>query len=343
MKMQKMRKVIGILLAMSLLFALTAVFAAAAEPAVTGISVVTPPERTVYYLGGDDDADGDIVCDPTGIQVEIRYADGTSAQIGAEDPNLAVIVFGCTVGENEANVAYYDEASDDFVWAETGVQVTVKDNPIASVEITKLPTKTEYDWETDVLTKENFSIEKLYAYDPAGFDAILDELGLTFEEYVEMVGEDALAELLFADTDALLMLDPAGAEIKVTYTDGTQEVLTDEDSYITHLGYLYPVTVGQKANTVTEGENVMYVSVMGKTAEFTVQVKKAAAVTPDNGDDGKVPTETTDTTDAAQKDDIKNPDIPKTGMEKAVTAAAVLMLVATAGGALATRPARKEK
>lgn len=337
MKMQKMRKIVGILLAVSLLFALTAVFAAAAEPAVTGLSVVTPPERTVYYLGGDDDADGDIICDPTGIVVEVSLADGTTAQVDAEDPNLAVIVFGCTVGENEAEVAYYDEVSDDFVVADTGVQVTVKENPIASVEITKLPTKTEYDWETDVLTKENFSIEKLYAYDPAGFDAILGELGLTFEEYVEMVGEEQLAEILFADADALLMLDTAGAQVKVTYTDGTEEVLTDEDAYITHLGYPYLVMVGQKANTVTEGGNVMYVEVMGKTAEFTVNVKKAAAVTPDNGDDNKAPTDTT------AKDDIKNPDIPKTGMEKAVTAAAVLMLVCTAGGALATRPARKEK
>lgn len=336
MKKQKMRKFIGLLLAVSLLFALTAVFAAAADSEVTGISVVTPPERTVYYEGGDD-VDGDIVCDPTGIEVEISYADGTVAYAGAEDSNLAVIVFDYVVGENDAVVAYYDEANGNVVFADTAVQVTVKENPIVSVEITKMPDKTEYDIETDVLTKENFTLEKMYAYDPAGFDAILAELGMTYEEYAAMVSDEELAEIIFADTDALLMVETAGAEIKVTYSDGTEEVLTDEDSYITHLGYLYPVSVGQKANTVTEGENTMYISVMGKTAEFTVNVKKAAAATPDNGDETQTPASGT------TQDDIKNPDIPKTGMEQAVTAAAVLMLVCTAGGALATRPARKEK
>lgn len=329
--MNKVKKLFATVTAVMMLCIALSVLACAAQPAVTGITVLTPPERTVYYDGGDNLSATDILCDATGMVAELSYADGTTAQIGADDPNLVVFVSGYVIGENTATVAYQD-ADGNVVTAQT--QVTVKENPIASVEITKMPVKTVYDFGTDVLTKDNFSIEKLYASDPESFQTILDMYGMTYEQFTAAVSDAELAEIVFAEYDSVLMIDTDGMEIKVTYTDGATEVLTDEDEYITHLGYLYPVTVDQKNAAITEGENTLLISVMGKTAEFKVTVTKSAA------SDNK--TDSTQNNGTSSKDDVKNPIIPKTGMTTAVTAAAVLMLVSTASGALLTRPKSKE-
>ncbi|MDO4154497.1 MAG: LPXTG cell wall anchor domain-containing protein [Clostridia bacterium] len=328
--MKRMKKTFAVLLTAALLLTVFAVCAFAADSAVTGITVATPPTRTVYYVGGDDYGT-EIWCDPAGMVLTVSYEGGTTAEVDGDSEFVDMTVYDYTVGENSATVSYYDEVSGEVFTAET--PVTVLENPIQSVEITKMPVKTEYDLEKDVLTKENFSIDRLYEFDAESFDAALAEMGITFEEYKELVTDADLAEILFADTDAILLIDPTGIEILVTYTDGATEVVTSEDDYITHLGYLYPISVAQKANTVTEGNNTLSVFVMGKSADFDVTVKRAANT--DNTNTGNTGSTNTDV-----KDDIKNPDIPKTGMTAGITAAAVLMLSGTAGSVLLLR--RKE-
>ncbi|MGN0519547.1 MAG: LPXTG cell wall anchor domain-containing protein [Candidatus Fimenecus sp.] len=329
--MKTMKKALAVALTAVLLLAVFAVCAFAADDAaVTGIEVTTAPERTVYYVGGDDYGT-EIWCDPTGLVLTVSYANGTTAEVSGDSVYVDVTVYDYVIGENDATVSYYDEASGEVFTATT--PVTVRDNPVQSVEILKMPTKTEYDMEKDVLTRENFSIERLYAFDPESFDAALADMGLTYEEYVAMVSADDLADILFAEQDAFLLVDTAGMEIRVTYTDGATEDLTDADDYITHLGYLYPIVLEQKADTVTEGKNTMLVTVMGKSVEFEVNVTKASGANTGNGSTNGTPT-------TGEKDDVKNPDIPKTGMTASLTAAAVLMLSGTAGGALLLR--RKE-
>lgn len=326
--MKKMKKTLAVLLACVLMLAAFTVCAFAEGAAVTGITVTTPPARTVYYVGGDDYG-ADIFCDGTGMVVTVSYDDGTTATVNGDDAYVDITVYDYTVGENDATVTYYDAESGNAFTATT--KVTVMENPIASVEITKMPAKTEYDMEKDVLTKENFTLEKLYAADPEGFEAMLAEVGLSYEEFVQNVTEEQVAEIadaMFADCDALLMVDSTGMEITVTYTDGATEVVSSDTNYITHLGVEYPIYVGQSANTVTEGKNTMYVSVMGKTADFDVTVTRAASA--DNTQEESKPA-------PAEKDDIKNPDIPKTGMGDSVMLAAVLMLAATSGSALLIR------
>lgn len=326
--MKKMKKTFAVLLACTLLLAAFTVCAFAEGAAVTGITVTTPPARTVYYVGGDDYG-ADIFCDGAGMVVTVSYDDGTTATVNGNDAYVDITVYDYTVGENDATVTYYDAASGNTFTAAT--KVTVMENPIASVEITKMPAKTEYDMEKDVLTRENFTLEKLYAADPAGFEAMLAEVGLSYEEFVQNVTEEQVAEIadaMFADRDAILMIDPTGMEITVTYTDGATEVVSSDTDCITHLGVAYPIFVDQRANTVTEGKNTLFVSVMGKTADFDVTVTRAASA--DNTQEESKPA-------PAEKDDIKNPDIPKTGMGDSVTLAAVLMLAATSGSALLLR------
>lgn len=342
--MKRMKKTFAVLLTAALLLTVFAVCASAdAGAAITSISVVTPPARTVYYVGADDDGT-DILCDPSGMVLEVTDEYGNSWEESADslvawgqfewgDPDalLTFKVHNYVFGENQATVAYYDMFMDEYVTTE--VTVTVQENPIQSVEILKMPTKTEYDLEKDVLTRENCTLDKLYAIDPEGIDTMLADLGLTYEEFVEWGMEEDLKNILFAEQDALLLVDPTGMEIRVTYTDGTTEVLTDEDDYITHLGYPHPIYLEQKANTVTEGKNTMQITVLGNSAEFEVNVTKAGSANPGNTNAGG-------TQNTTEKDDIKNPDIPKTGMTAGITAAAVLMLSGTAGSALLLR--RKE-
>lgn len=344
--MKRMKKTFAVLLTAALLLTVFAVCASAdAGVAITSISVVTPPARTVYYVGADDDGT-DILCDPSGMVLEVTNEYGDSWEKSADslvawgqfewgDPDalLTFKVHNYALGENPATVAYYDMFMDEYVTTE--VTVTVQENPIQSVEILKMPTKTEYDLEKDVLTRENCTLEQLYAIDPEGIDEMLADLGLTYEEFIEWGMEEDLKNIIFAEQDALLLVDPAGMEIRVTYTDGTAEVLTDEDDFITHLGYPHPIYLEQKANTVTEGKNTMQITVLGNSVEFDVNVTKAGSATPGNTNTGNNGNTNTDV-----KDDIKNPAIPKTGMTAGVTAAAVLMLSGTAGSALLLR--RKE-
>ncbi|MGN0555573.1 MAG: LPXTG cell wall anchor domain-containing protein [Candidatus Fimenecus sp.] len=341
--MKRMQKTFAVLLTAALLLTVFAVCASASGAAITSISVVTPPARTVYYVGADDDGT-DILCDPSRMVLEVTDEFGNSWEESADslvawgqfewgDPDalLTFKVHNYALGENPATVAYYDMFMDEYVTTE--VTVTVQENPIQSVEILKMPTKTEYDLEKDVLTRENCTLEQLYAIDPEGIDEMLADLGLTYEEFIEWGMEEDLKNIIFAEQDALLLVDPTGMEIRVTYTDGTTEVLTDEDDYITHLGYPHPIYLEQKANTVTEGKNTMQITVLGNSAEFEVNVTKAGSANLGNTNAGG-------TQNTTEKDDIKNPDIPKTGMTAGITAAAVLMLSGTAGSALLLR--RKE-
>lgn len=331
--MKKMKKIFAVLLTAALMLTAFSLMAFAADGAVTGITVTTAPTRTVYYIGGDDFGT-EIWCDPAGMVLTVSYEGGSTAEVDGDSEFVDITVYDYTVGENSATVSYYDEVSSEVFTAET--PVTVLENPIQSVEITKMPVKTEYDLEKDVLTKENFSIDRLYEFDTESFDAALAEMGITFEEYKELVTDADLAEILFAETDAILLVDTTGMKIRVTYTDGETEELTDADDYITHLGYLYPISLEQKANTVTEGANTMSVTVMGKSVDFDVTVKRASVPASGSGTQNANGTQNT-----GAHDDIKNPDIPKTGMTAGVTAAAVLMLSGTAGSALLMR--RKEE
>lgn len=327
--MQKTKKILAVLLAAAMLLAVAAFSVAAANSQLERISLQTPIARTVYYEGGDN-LDGDILCDITGIEVLLHYADGSEAMVDAQSAdavNLVVMVPNYTVGANQAEVYYVD--GDNVLKADETIPVTVKACPIEKIEITKMPNKTVYDMDTDVMTADNFSIDRLYDAMPEDFDAMLAELGMSFAELKaqpELVA--AVKESLFAEYSSILLMDTDGMELLVTYTDGSTETVTADQEFIEALGYPYPIFADQQDTAIKAGENTMVISIMGKEVPFTVTVKSA-----DEPADGKPSVQ-------PPKDDIKNPDIPKTG-GTAVPAAA--MLVSVAAGAVLVLRRKVEK
>ncbi len=339
--MKKFVKIISVVLVMTLLFAMAAISTFAAEPA--SITVISAPDKTVY-IDGVDNWDTEIWCDPTGMVLELVYPDGSTEELVVDEYSYVdMYIYDYVIGENEATVGFY--GTDDYdVELYTTVTVEVIECPVASVEVTKMPDKTEYTMD-DVLTAENLTFDKLYAAEPETFDEMAAELGLSYEELKEMFESDPeyleiFAEILFEEYDAILLFDTTGMEILVTFADGSTQALTDEDDYAVYNGAEIPVYLEQLSSTVIEGENEFAVVVGDESAVFSITVageednndNEEPDVTPDNN-----PTKP----DTKPNDDLKNPIIPNTDGGVSVAAAAVLALASACG--IAIVPSRKRK
>lgn len=331
--MKRFSKMLSVLLVVALIAAVASVSVLAAEPA--SISVKTQPARTVYYEGVDT-IDDMLICDPTGMVITVTNSDGTTVDVPADDENVFMDVEeSYTIGDNTATVYYYTEDGDELT---TTLTITVKENPVASVKVTKMPAKTEYDMDKDVLTEENFDLDKLYASDPESFDALFAELGMTYEEFKEVYNDpemmDLLKEILFSEYKNILLLDTTGMEIEVTFKDGTKQTLNDEQAYVTYDNAEIPVMVDQPAE-IKEGKNTLTVSVAGVSANFDVTVKKSSAATPEK------PNGNTNVKPENKPADTKNPVIPNTDGGVSIALAGVLALVSGCGVALI--PSKKKE
>ncbi len=329
--MKKISKVLAIVLITALIVAFASVSVIAAEPAT--VAVKTAPARTVYYEGIDT-FEGDLLCDPTGMVLTVTNPDGTTVDVTAEDALIDMYVEKYVIGENDAVVSYMDEEGNELT---TTLKVTVEENPVASVKITKMPAKTEYDMDKDVFTKDNFDLDKLYESDPESMDAILADLGMTYDEFKEMYEssemKEVFLEILFSEYSEILMFDTTGMEIEVTFKNGTTQTLTDESEFVTYNGAEIPVMVGQKSGKIAEGKNTLYVDVAGVTADFDVTVKKSAPA------DKPAPQKPANTQKPAS--DNKNPEIPNTDGGVSLAVAAVIALVSGCGIALV--PSKKKE
>lgn len=329
--MKKVLKLLSAVLVMALIVAVVSVSAIAAEPA--SISVKTAPTRTVYYEGVDTYEDM-LFCDPSGMVITVTNSDGTTFDVSADNGEVFLDVENYVLGKNVATVYYYTEDDNELT---TTVEITVEESPVASVKITKMPNKTEYDMDKDVLTKDNFSFDKLYELDPETFDAMLEEFGMTYEDIKEASNNDAVMSLvkqiIFSEYDAILLVDTEGMEIEVTFKDGTTQVLTDEQEYAVYNGVEIPVLVGQP-KTIKEGVNTLYIDVAGAQANFDVTVKKSGASSSDKP-------AVTPEKPAAKPDNIKNPEIPNTDGGVSLAFAGVLALVSGCGIALV--PSKKKE
>lgn len=325
--MKKISKLLSVILVTALILAAVSVSVIAAEPAT--ISIKTAPAKTVYYEGIDT-FEGMLMCDPSGAVITVTNSDGTTVDVSADDGELYMDIEEYVIGENTATLYYF---IDDENILEAPVTITVKENPVASVKVTKMPAKTEYDMDKDVLTPDNFDLDKMYALDPETFDAILAELGMTFEDLKEAYSDPEMMqlfkELMFSEYKSILLIDTTGMEIEVTFKDGTTQTLTDEQEYATFNGTEIPVLVDQP-KAIKEGKNTLTVSVAGFTAPFDVTVKKSAAA-PEK------PIEKPD----KKPTDNKNPEIPNTDGGVSLALAGVLALISGCGIALV--PSKKKE
>lgn len=343
--MKKFTKAISTLLVVALVVAMATVSAFAAE--AESITVISGPDKTVYF-DGLDSYENEIWCDATGMVLEVTFDDGSTELITVDEYSYVdMYVVDYVIGENEAIVEFY--GTDDYdTYLETTYTVTVEESPVESVEITKMPTKTEYDMDTDVFTRDNFTLDALYEADPETMDEMLSDMGMTFEEMKAFYEEnpeyyEMILDIVFADFDTILNLDTEGMEILVTFKDGTTKTVTSDEEYITYNGEDYPIYVEQ-LDEVTEGENTFVVSVMGAEAEFVVNVVSANN-DDNNNNDGNTNQDTNNDTTKPDKDtdknDNKNPVIPNTDGGVSVVASAVIALAS--GFGIALIPSKKEK
>lgn len=339
--MKKFTKAISTLLVVALVVAMATVSAFAAE--AESITVISGPDKTVYYEGLDS-YENEIWCDATGMVLEVTFDDGTTETITVDEYSYVdMYVVDYVIGENEAIVEFY--GTDDYdTYLETTYTVTVEESPVDSVEVTKMPTKTEYDMEEDVLTRDNFTLDYLYESDPETIDEMLSEMGMTFEDLKAFYEEnpdlyEMILDLTFSDFDTILNLDTEGMEILVTFKDGTTQTVTSDEDYITYNGEEYPIYVEQ-VDEVTEGENTFVVSVMGAEAEFVVNVVSADN-NNNNDTNNNTNNENNNTKPDTDKNDNKNPVIPNTDGGVSVVASAVIALAS--GFGIALIPSKKEK
>lgn len=340
--MKKFTKIMSVMLVAALIFAVASISTLAATP--ESISVTIMPNRTVYYVGVDD-VDGDILCDPEGIVLTITNDDSTTKTVTADDDYwIDITVYDYVIGENEAEVVCYDYETDTELT--TTMTVTVEENPVESIEILSMPTKTEYDMEKDVLTRDNFTLDKLYELDKDTFDAMLDELGLTFDELKAIYEEDpelmeSLVDVVFEEYDSILLVDTTGMEIRVNYKDGTNEVLTDDDAYNTYGGAQFPIYLDQKENAVTEGANTFVITVMGVEKEFTVNVVNSGSGAGSGTGTGTGTGTGSGTGTGTGSGSTGIPGIPNT--DAGVSAAALAVIALMSGCGIALIPSKKEK
>ena len=340
--MKKFTKAISTLLVVALVVAMATVSAFAAE--AESITVISGPDKTVYYEGHDS-YENEIWCDATGMVLEVTFDDGSKETITVDEYSYVdMYVVDYVIGENEAIVEFY--GTDDYdTYLETTYTVTVEESPVASVEVTKMPTKTEYDMEEDVLTRDNFNLDYLYESDPETMDEMLNDKGMTFEDLKAFYEEnpdlyEMILDLTFSDFDTILNLDTEGMEILVTFKDGTTQTVTSDEDYITYNGEDYPIYVEQ-VDEVTEGENTFIVNVMGAETEFVVNVVSANDNDNNNDTNNDTNNENNNTKPETDKNDNKNPVIPNTDGGVSVVASAVIALASGLGIALI--PSKKNK
>lgn len=360
MKTRKITKAVGVVLVMSLLIAMMSLVSFAAN--MTGIEIVEPP-RTVYYEGVDF-IDGELYYDDddlAGMVVKIIYDDGSSRLVTTESEDALLFLSvrqDLKLGENTLYVECMDDLYEENMGlaAETALNITIEENPVESIEILKMPTRTEFYMDTDVVTRENFSPERFYAFDAEQCEEFLMYIfGMEYADYLEYIKtypeekenfRVMFNEAFFGEDEAYILTDGAGCELKVTYKDGTTEIIESDDDFSTYGGVQFPVLIGQTEGKVVEGTNEMYFSVMGVRKTFNVTVKKTAPTEKPTVPEEKPTEPTTKPTEPATKPadpkpaNPKNPVIPNTSGTSAA-AAAVLALVSGCGIALVV--SKKEK
>ena len=342
--MKKFTKAISTLLVVALVVAMATVSTFATDVEAVSISVVSGPDKTVYYEGLDS-YENEIWCDATGMVLEVTFSDSSTELITVDEYSYVdMYVVDYVIGENEAIVEFY--GTDDYdAYLETTYTVTVEESPVESVEVTKMPTKTEYDMEEDVFTRDNFTLDYLYESDPDTMDEMLNDMGMTFEEMKAFYEEnpeyyEMILDIVFSDFDTILNLDTEGMEILVTFKDGSTETVTSDEDYITYNGEEYPIYVEQ-LDEVTEGENTFVVNVMGAETEFVVNVVSANDNNNNNDTNNDTNNENNNTKPDTDKNDNKNPVIPNTDGGVSVVASAVIALAS--GFGIALIPSKKEK
>ncbi len=264
--MQKIKRIAALVLTLCLAAAMLPATAQATEEAtLEGVSIVTLPGKTEYWLGES--------LDTTGLTLLVTYSDGSTEEITG---GFAVTGFDSSVlGEQTLTVSYLG-AADTFA-------VTVKRREVTYLAVSSLPGKTEY-WLGESLDIAGLTLVATYS------DGSTEEItqGFTVTGFNSAsAGQQTLTvSYLGAATTFPVTVNTAdvtGIEI-ISFPDKT-EYWEGEALQTQNLRLVVSYSSGNTAE-VTEGFTVtgfdsssigtqtLTVSYLGATDTFTVTVKK---------------------------------------------------------------------
>ena len=231
------------------------------------ISIASEPTKKDYFVGDQFDA--------TGLQVKAKFNNGSEVALAAADYQLSGFD-STTAGEKTITVTYSGKTAT--------FKVNVQAIVLARIRIAAAPTKTSYyqDEEFDAAglqvkaVMNNGSEEDLAAdaYALSGFDsskAGVNTVTVTYQEKtatfdLTIIGKDGIeitapTKVRYGVGDEF---DPEGLVVYQKYADGTKKELAADQYSVT--GF----------DSSSKGEKTVIVVVGTQTAEFKVNVYKAA-------------------------------------------------------------------
>ena len=237
--------------------------AAGSSKTVRSIEIVSLPEKLDYYFEVDGyeteyyyDSDMDYYSyfyyeiDRYGLQIKVNYKDGTS--VTSDDPY--------SIDDNDINIISQEEGETwnigkhrvtvEYMGKGAYFDINVVENPVRSIEISRLPYTTTYYEDIDGYWDTCFK----YEYDSFG--------NIIYDEY----GDPILNETEYF----YYLIDPDGMQLKYTFKDGSVECY---DYY--NLPYFCDIECDQSyGESLSYGKHTVSVNTMGCTATYEIEIMK---------------------------------------------------------------------
>ena len=234
------------------------------ENSVIDMKIKTPPSKTEYKEGEN--------FDKTGMEIEVTYKDGTIETITDYEIEDGYNLKG---KQTEVTISYKDKTITQ--------SVTVHENPLLSIEITKAPDKVGYivgqDFDKTGMivtgTYEEGRYEIIQYTIKDGEDLKLDQTSITVEYEGKTatqpitVEEKKITEISIEKLPDKLTyiqnkeeLDLTGGSLRITYNDGTYESIDLTSEQITIMGF----------DNTKLGKIKITVDYDSKTTQFEVEI-----------------------------------------------------------------------
>ncbi len=229
------------------------------ETPVASIEVTKLPDKTEYIAGLEN------WIDKTGMEITVSYTDGTSAVWSFNDDgsyfndyNVSINNNNLIVGSNTITVKYMDRS--------TTFMITGTENPVANIEVTKLPDKTEFIFDVDILDLNGMEMTVYYTDETSAVWVFADFDDLSFNGYE--IGFSADDEYKIGTFTIILTYMGAQTTFDIALVDGTggqllQAVPGKTTIIDTENGFIYGLTAGISSLddfvVVKEGYELQYI------------------------------------------------------------------------------------
>ncbi len=235
---------------------------------VNSILMNTYPKKTDYVKGSKE------TLDLSGASIKVNYNDNSTEIIYLPDVDVSVTDFdNSSTGSKKITLTYENE--------ETSFNINVIDKKITSIRVTTPPKKTEYIINYDKELDLTDGILTIYYNDNTSRELSLNdnsiktsgfvntslgrkEITVTYEGYstsfyIEIINKK-VKNIKLTKTPTKMdyvenydVLDLTGAELTVTYTDETKNIISLPNSSVTYTGFSNKTVGTSKVTIVYEG------------------------------------------------------------------------------------------